>query len=234
MTAATARDLLSRRYDSPGMAFVTRRFSQPLGGALAAIALVCGLSPNAVTLIGFLTAVAGSVAFGADTSIASLVTAAALWQLAFALDCADGQLARATSRQSPFGGWLDVACDFGRTVSVSLAILASLLHRGEVWNAAAYVAAFSLMTGSAVYLFTAINTTVRSAPELALTGWKHQIRQLIRAATDTPVTLLALCAMRPWPTILFIASTGLGCMLIMRAVGIANARLRTKQAPRAT
>jgi phosphatidylglycerophosphate synthase len=44
------------------------------------------------------------------------------WQLAYAFDCADGQLARVTGRTSAAGGRLDVLCD----VAVQISLVAAL------------------------------------------------------------------------------------------------------------
>ncbi|MFD0823934.1 CDP-alcohol phosphatidyltransferase family protein, partial [Micromonospora zhanjiangensis] len=44
------------------------------------------------------------------------------WQLAYALDCADGQLARVTGQGSPAGARVDVLCD----VAAQIALVAAL------------------------------------------------------------------------------------------------------------
>jgi phosphatidylglycerophosphate synthase len=47
------------------------------------------------------------------------------WQLAYALDCADGQLARVTGRTSSSGGRLDVLCDVAVQISLVAALAAT-------------------------------------------------------------------------------------------------------------
>jgi phosphatidylglycerophosphate synthase len=49
------------------------------------------------------------------------------WQLAYAFDCADGQLARVTGQSSPAGGRLDVLCD----VAVQISLVAALAATAE-------------------------------------------------------------------------------------------------------
>jgi phosphatidylglycerophosphate synthase len=49
------------------------------------------------------------------------------WQLAYALDCADGQLARVTGQTSPAGARVDVLCD----VAAQIALVAALAATAE-------------------------------------------------------------------------------------------------------
>jgi phosphatidylglycerophosphate synthase len=58
------------------------------------------------TVIGLLAA----AAFGLGTYAAGIV-AALLFQLAAVIDCSDGEVARLTFTESPFGAWLDIALD---------------------------------------------------------------------------------------------------------------------------
>jgi phosphatidylglycerophosphate synthase len=50
------------------------------------------------------------------------------WQLAYALDCADGQLARATGKTSPYGARVDLLVDFAVQVSVVSAVVTIVDH----------------------------------------------------------------------------------------------------------
>lgn len=47
-----------------------------------------------------------------------------VWQVAYCLDCSDGQLARVTSATSPAGGRVDILCDIAVQVSVVAAVTA--------------------------------------------------------------------------------------------------------------
>src|SRR5690606_10341450 len=44
------------------------------------------------------------------------------WQVAYALDCADGQLARVTGRGSPAGARVDVLCDVAAQIALVTAL----------------------------------------------------------------------------------------------------------------
>jgi len=64
------------------------------------------------------------------------------WQLAYALDCADGQLARVTGRASPAGGRLDVLCDVAAQIGLVTSLSAvAVAYRPQtpVWLVAAFV-----------------------------------------------------------------------------------------------
>ncbi|MDP9142743.1 MAG: CDP-alcohol phosphatidyltransferase family protein [Pseudomonadota bacterium] len=225
MTARRATDLLTFRYDTPGNAFFTRWVSQRVGALLAALAFALRLTPNMVTLIGAATALAGCVAFAVATTATDVVIAALLWQLAFAFDCADGQLARATQRQSPYGAWLDIACDHVRNAGVTLAALHVLLAEASLPATLAYAATLMYLGGLSVYLHTASSASVRSAPPLVTHGIRHHARQLIRQATDTPMVLLWLCLLQPIPPLLAAFLSLMGILLLVRAAGIARQRL---------
>lgn len=72
-----------------------------------------GLTPNTVTWASM--AVGGLAAAGFATgSRPGLVAGALLLQVAFLLDCVDGQLARYTGRFSALGAWLDGVFDRGK------------------------------------------------------------------------------------------------------------------------
>jgi phosphatidylglycerophosphate synthase len=104
-----------------GGGLLTEALNQRTGSWLALLAYRVSLGPSAVTVAGLLVGVAGSVsivAFGQSVAWLGLVS----WHLAYSLDCADGQLARATGRTSPIGARLDVLCDLAVQIGVITAI----------------------------------------------------------------------------------------------------------------
>lgn len=103
--------------------FVNRR----LGRFLAAAAFGAGLSPNIVTAIsaGFtFTGIGLLLAFPPSLWLGVLVSLALV--LGYALDSADGQLARLTGTGSPAGEWLDHVVDSVKTSVLPLALLIAL------------------------------------------------------------------------------------------------------------
>lgn len=103
--------------------FVNRR----LGGYLAAIAYAARLSPTQVTALSALSSIAGlALAATQSPSVPMSVLVAALMALGFALDSADGQLARVSGGGSLTGEWLDHVVDTPKTVAVHLVVLIEL------------------------------------------------------------------------------------------------------------
>jgi phosphatidylglycerophosphate synthase len=100
--------------------FVNRRF----GRWLAALAFHAGLTPNTVTLIsaGFTATGVGLLAL-VPPSVGVGVAVAACLVLGYALDSADGQLARLRGGGSPAGEWLDHMVDALKLPALHLAVL---------------------------------------------------------------------------------------------------------------
>ena len=73
----------------------------------ALLALFSRITPNQVTLIAFVVAVAAAVGFVVGAPIAAAVLVA----LASVLDGSDGEVARLTYRSSPYGAFLDAVLD---------------------------------------------------------------------------------------------------------------------------
>jgi len=103
-----------RRYQGPeGLPWI-KRVNHPLGAVLAMPLTPTQVSPNMVTLAGLLVHLVGALIVGflaPPTHWLVVLLVIALWQLAFSLDCADGQLARARGQTSAFGAWLDQMSD---------------------------------------------------------------------------------------------------------------------------
>jgi phosphatidylglycerophosphate synthase len=95
----------------------TKHVSDPLGSWIAAIAIRFGIQASIVTLASLLLALSATAVVIAEVDQAHQLwlpglIAFVLWQLAYVLDCADGQVARATGKQSDFGARVDVLVDF--------------------------------------------------------------------------------------------------------------------------
>jgi phosphatidylglycerophosphate synthase len=110
--------------------------SQPAGAAIALAAQRIGASPAVLSLanagVGLLVstaiiALAGPAARGAVPGWWLGLVALFGWQLAYAFDCADGQLARVTGRAGPAGARLDVLCDLVAQIALVTALSAVAL-----------------------------------------------------------------------------------------------------------
>jgi hypothetical protein len=93
--------------------FFTTFLVSPYSRYLARWAARFGLAPATVTVASFGWGLAAAAAFAVGTRPALVVGAVAL-QVAFLLDCVDGQLARYTGRTSATGAWLDAMFDRGK------------------------------------------------------------------------------------------------------------------------
>lgn len=214
-----SRELLTRRFDTPDQAFMTRTISQPFGSLVAATAHILRLSPNAVTALGLLVMLAATATYAWCEGACGAVLAAVLFQLGFAFDCADGQLARATKRQSLFGGWLDVSCDHVRQGCICLALTV------VVPTVVGYSSAAILLAGLSVYLHTVMSLKVSAAPQMNLSGQANRLRAVLREWLDTPVFLLMLCLLRAWPELLLLYVVSYGLLSLARAASLAKLRL---------
>ena len=98
-----------------------------------------GWSPNLVTTLSLLIALAGAAAAATGTRAGYVCTAVALY-FSFALDCTDGQLARYALRFSRIGSWLDATFDRAKEYAVYAGLaLGATRHGGDhgVWLLAA-------------------------------------------------------------------------------------------------
>ena len=119
-----------------GGGLYSEAISQRIGAVFAVAADRLGLSPTVLTLtnlaIGLATSVtlvalANPVAAGAVPAWAAGLVGLIGWQLAYALDCADGQLARVTGQGSPAGARVDVLCDVATQIGLATALSVTAL-----------------------------------------------------------------------------------------------------------
>ncbi|HKE62942.1 MAG TPA: CDP-alcohol phosphatidyltransferase family protein [Nitrospira sp.] len=89
---------------------IDRYFNRKLSGWFTRFFVALGLSPNAITIMATVVGLLAAVIFGIG-SYAAGIAAALLFQLAAVIDCSDGEVARLTFTESPFGAWLDITMD---------------------------------------------------------------------------------------------------------------------------
>lgn len=135
---AALRRLRGAQKTAKGVSLYSRLVNRPLGRIFAAAAYRAGLSPNQVTLLS--AAVSGAAIAAVALVRPSWPLAFGVWAglvLGFALDSADGQLARLRGISSPAGEWLDHVVDCAKITALHGAVLISF-HRffelpGEGW-----------------------------------------------------------------------------------------------------
>ena len=175
MTQATYRTSLNElrgvQKSGAGEPAYLRWVNRPLGARAAALAFRLGLTPNTVTAISGVLSLGGLIAIAVGgTRPAVAVTATILLLAGFALDSADGQLARLAGMGSRSGEWLDHVVDSIRLPLAHLAIAVCLYFAGAPLWAVGASLGFSIV--ASVWFFAATLATqlldrTRPAPAAA-------------------------------------------------------------------
>jgi phosphatidylglycerophosphate synthase len=192
--------------------------SQPLGAALAVAGYRLGLPPTALTMLNLVCGVGGSVvvimlAAPANPVPSWLVGVIALlaWQFGYALDCADGQLARVTGQAGPAGARLDILCDLAVQVALvtALSVVAVRYRPGTpIWLPAAF---------AGVWMVNLLGSVLQSGPQAASLMPSRSVPvRLVKLVRDygaiVLVAGLVLAVMPQWTVLVlwaFTASNGL-------------------------
>jgi len=120
----TAADFLAR---SRRGGLFTDSVSQRLGAGFAVLAHRRGIPPTALTMgnlvLGLAAAALVITGHGQLPAVVVGLGALLLWHVAYALDCADGQLARVTGQASPAGKRVDVLCDAALQTALVAAVV---------------------------------------------------------------------------------------------------------------
>ncbi|WP_138758626.1 CDP-alcohol phosphatidyltransferase family protein [Modestobacter altitudinis] len=140
--------------------FVNRR----MGRFLAAVAYHAGLTPNAVTGISAAFSATGIVLLALVAPSRPMgVAVAACLVVGYALDSADGQLARLRGGGSPAGEWLDHMVDAVKASSLHLAVLIGLYRFGDLDSRAWLLVPLGYCVVDAVlYFATMLNDALRA------------------------------------------------------------------------
>ena len=153
--------------------FVDRFFNRKVSRWFTRIFLAVGLSPNAITILAALVGLVAAVGFGVGTYSAGII-AALLFQLAAIIDCCDGEVARLTFTESPFGAWLDIAMDnvVHMAIFAGIAVGSYLRVAGSdgAWVPVALGAAAVVGNGLSFWLVT------RAQKIKAASAWKTSVQ----------------------------------------------------------
>ncbi len=160
---ATLRRLSGAQKGAAGAPAYSRFVNRRLGRLFAALAFHAGLTPNAVTAlsaastttgIAVLALVAPSVAMGLGVAVCLV--------LGYALDAADGQLARLRGGGSPAGEWLDHMVDAAKASSLHLAVLVGLYRFTDVDPVVLLVPLGYCVVDAVTYFGTMLNEALRA------------------------------------------------------------------------
>lgn len=153
--------------------FVDRFFNRKVSRWFTRIFLAVGLSPNVITILAALIGLAAAAGFGVGTYGAG-IAAALLFQLAAVIDCCDGEVARLTFTESPFGAWLDIAMDN----VVHMAIFAGIAVGSYLQMAGSDGAWIPLVLGSAAVLGNGLSfwLVTRAQKIKSASEWKTPVQ----------------------------------------------------------
>ncbi|MCR8573965.1 CDP-alcohol phosphatidyltransferase family protein [Streptomyces sp. Isolate_219] len=120
------RQLSAAQKSAKGVSLYSRYVNRPAGRVLAAASYGLKLTPNQITMISAVFTFAGVVMIAVlRPSPAAAAGIFAALVLGFALDSADGQLARLTGTGSAAGEWLDHVVDCAKMLALHMAVLVS-------------------------------------------------------------------------------------------------------------
>lgn len=130
----TLAHLNSAQKPGNGVPAYTRWVNRRVARVFAAAAVATGIGPNGVTLISALLSLVGiALMWIFPPSILLGFVVALFLALGYALDSADGQVARVTGASSPAGEWLDHVVDSIRTPLIHASVIASFIIHPEGW-----------------------------------------------------------------------------------------------------
>ena len=172
---------------------------QPIGGMFAFLALKLGLSPNGVSLLGGILGIFTLVQFATmPIGISTSATLTFLLLMVYTMDCADGQLARATKNTSHLGKWIDVSIDLLLIVllPISISFLINLHFSISMLSQLMFI----LIFGRSLALLT--SSMKRIAGETHRPS--HSIlKKCIQSIIDTPVFYICIAWARLNPEFLY-------------------------------
>lgn len=211
----------------PFSGFVARRYAarspfwswlvfERIGGALAFVLGRLGASPNQVTVLGGLVGISGATVLGTADGAAEAALAACLLATAYSLDCADGQLARATGRTSEIGAWLDVTVDAVVTCFLTAGLAVALAASGEAGLLDLLLTgAFGAARISALLVSTRIKAAGRRSGRR---GLRHVVQTVYGSLVETPFVYLCLCGTRIFPGVFEAAIASIAVLTVGRTV----------------
>ena len=182
---ATLQRLSGAQKGAVGAPAYSRFVNRRLGRLFAALAYHAGLTPNAVTGISAVFTATGIalLALVAPSGVMAASVAVCL-ALGYALDSADGQLARLRGGGSPAGEWLDHMVDAAKACSLHLGLLIGM-YRFDVVPAGLLllVPLGYCVVDSVLYFGTMLNDALRA---------QHGVRTRAQQSGERPSVLRSL------------------------------------------
>ncbi|MER7587278.1 CDP-alcohol phosphatidyltransferase family protein [Micromonospora sp. NPDC127501] len=180
-----------------GGGLFSESISQWLGAVFALVAQRLGLRPTALTITNLVLGLATSVtvvALAAPVAAGDVpawvvgLLALVGWQVAYSLDCADGQLARVTGQGSAAGARVDVLCDVAAQIALVAALAATAVAQ-EPGTPTWLVATFA-----GTWMVNLVTSVMQAGPNAAS----------MVTSTSLPVRLVKL--VRDYGAVVFVAA----------------------------
>jgi phosphatidylglycerophosphate synthase len=153
-----------------GGGLFSEAISQWLGAAIAVASERLGLRPSVLTVTNLVlgltvsvavVASAGAVAAGDLPAWPVGLLALVGWQIAYAFDCADGQLARVTGQGSSAGARLDILCDVAAQIGLLTALSAVAVAQRPA------TPAWLVATFTGTWMVNLVTSVMQSGPNAA-------------------------------------------------------------------
>ncbi|AXT85955.1 CDP-alcohol phosphatidyltransferase [Aeromicrobium sp. A1-2] len=213
---AAYQELARAQKSGAGVPWYMRAVNRRLGRGLAAVAAQGRLTPNHMTAASFAAFLGGAtVLVTARPGITMAIGAMLLLQLGFALDSADGQLARLRGGGSPAGEWLDHVVDSARHLLFHLAILVGLHRFTDVSDAVLLIPLAFALVATVRFFAQILAEQLAGRDPVAGRGAVPRFHAWIQTPADTGLVNLVVL-LWPWSTA-FLCAYGL--------LGVLNALL---------
>jgi phosphatidylglycerophosphate synthase len=188
-----ARLAAAQKARAPGAPAYSIYVNRPLGRLLAAAAYLGGLTPNVVTVISAVFTFSAIVVITlVPPAPLTGVGIGLLLIIGYALDSADGQVARLRGGGSPSGEWLDHVVDAAKISSLHLAVLISWFRFLELPSELLLLIPLGFAIVAAVLFFAMIlNDFLRARDRVARRTTGGGIRSLLVLPTDYGILCIA-------------------------------------------
>ena len=211
-TPGQARAALRAAQKPPhGTAAYSRFVNRPLGRQFAAYAASAGLTPNQVSGLSalFSFAAIAVIALVAPRWWVGMLVAGLL-VIGYALDSADGQVARLTGAGSPFGEWLDHMIDCTKISSLHLSTAVYVFRFSGLDTWAVLIPLGYVLVANVMFFGMILTDQLRRSAgqnPMAKTGSLSVLRALVILPSDFGALCLVYLLLG-WP-ILFVGAYGL-------------------------
>lgn len=165
----------------------SRFVNRKAGRLLAALSYRVGLTPNQVTAVSALFTYAGIAVIALVTPHPLVgLAVCALLVVGYALDAADGQLARLRGGGSVAGEWLDHVVDAGKISALHLAVLISAYRHFDVGDAYLLIPIGFAVVAAVMFFAMILNDLLRrSRSVVSANGVTHSaVRSILVIPTD--------------------------------------------------